>query len=154
MPRPLTPAERRELESHRVAHLATADGQGRPHLVPIAFAIAGEAIVSVIDEKPKRVHGTALRRIQNILVNPRVAFLVDRYDDDWERLAYTMVRGHAEVLAAAGPEYDTAITALRARYVQYRDLPLAPVRNPVVRIWPERVHHWRARRASAAGATE
>ena len=138
----LTPGLRRELEAHRVGHLATADSVGVPHLVPVTFAISGDTIVFVVDEKPKRNHGTGIKRVRNILANPTVAFLVDRYDEDWDRLAYVLVRGRAAVVDSAGPDYDAATRALRSRYPQYRTLTLTPSRNPVIQIIPEHVHRW------------
>ena len=73
---------RRRFASARLAHLATADAGGQPHLVPIVFAIDGDVIYSAVDHKPKRT--TALRRLANIAENPAVALLVDYYDDaDW-----------------------------------------------------------------------
>ena len=140
----LSAALRSYLELHPVGHLATADGAGQPHLVPVTFALTDDAIVFVVDEKPKRAHGTALKRMRNILANPQVAFLVDDYDDDWTRLAYALIVGRAEIVAAHGPAYADALARLRARYPQYRDLDPAPERNPVVRIIPERIHRWSA----------
>ncbi len=141
----LTVDLRRALEAHRVGHLATADAAGRPHLVPITFAISHDAVVFVVDEKPKRTYGRRLKRVRNILANPQVAFLVDDYDEDWRRLGYTMIQGAAEVIDTSGPIYDEAIACLRQRYVQYRDMRLTPARNPVIRISPERVHRWEAK---------
>jgi PPOX class probable F420-dependent enzyme len=70
-----------------VARLATIEPDGRPHLVPITFAVDGERIVTAIDAKPKR--GTALRRLANIAADPRVSVLVDHYEADWARLVGT-----------------------------------------------------------------
>lgn len=140
----LTTEVRRYLERHRVGHLATADGAARPHLVPVTFALTADAIVFVIDEKPKAAHGTGSKRMRNMLANPQVAFLVDHYDDDWTRLTYALIVGRAEIVARPGPPYADALVHLRARYPQYRDLDLTPERNPVVRIVPERIHRWSA----------
>jgi len=140
----MTAELRSYLEGHRVGHLATADGDARPHLVPVSFALTDDAVVFVIDEKPKRTHGTGLKRMRNILANPQVAFLVDHYDDDWSRLAYALIVGSAEIVARPGPAYADALARLRARYPQYRDLDLTPERNPIVRITPERIHRWSA----------
>jgi PPOX class probable F420-dependent enzyme len=133
----------RYLDAHRVGHLATADADGRPHLVPLCYAATAEAIVFIVDRKPKRAGGTRLKRMRNILANPHVAVLVDDYDEDWRRLAYVLVQGRAEILAAGGPAYDAALARLRARYPQYAGVAFVPAENPVVRITPERVHAWR-----------
>jgi len=99
----------------RVARLATADAAGRPHLVPIAFAIAGETIYSVVDAKPKRTR--ALRRLANVRENPAVSLLVDHWDDeDWERLWWVRADGEGRVLDPGEPEAARAIGLLRERY--------------------------------------
>jgi PPOX class probable F420-dependent enzyme len=134
-----------------VARLATADAAGQPHVVPITFALSGGAIVFVVDEKPKRTHGTGLKRMRNILANPCVAIVVDHYDDDWTRLAYALILGRAEIIAAPGRAYAEALARLRARYPAYRRMALRPARNPVVRIRPLRIHLWEARAGHRGG---
>ena len=79
--------ERRFLLSRRVGHLATADSQAIPHVVPVCFTISQGTLYITVDEKPKRVAGAALKRVRNIERNPIVAIVVDRYDEDWTRLA-------------------------------------------------------------------
>lgn len=131
------------LARHRVAHLATAGRDGAPHVVPLCFALDGDILYFVIDAKPKRRTGTGLQRMRNLLENPRVALVIDDYDEDWSRLAYVLVRGHAAVVDDAA-ETHRALTSLRAKYPQYRAMPLDGAEHPVVRITPERVHVWRA----------
>jgi PPOX class probable F420-dependent enzyme len=107
-----------------VARLATADADCRPHVVPITFALLGEAtLVSAVDHKPKRT--TALRRLANIDANPRVAVLADHYDDDWSTLWWARADGAARVLnAGEEPELRAAaISALQRRYPPYRERP-------------------------------
>jgi PPOX class probable F420-dependent enzyme len=134
--------EARELvDRSRVAHLATADGHGRPHVIPLCYARVGDAIVFVIDEKPKRA-GKTLKRMRNIAENPTVALVVDVYDEDWRRLEYALVHGRAEVVKEPA-EVLRALEALRDRYPQYRSMALDGLHNQVVRITPTRVHHWR-----------
>jgi PPOX class probable F420-dependent enzyme len=101
----------------RVARLATADGRGRPHLVPIVFAVDGAAIYSAVDAKPKT--STALRRLANIAANPQVSLLVDHYDDDWTRLWWARADGTARVLL----DCAAAVDLLAERYPQYREMP-------------------------------
>lgn len=116
----MTAAEARErFAAARVARLATADGAGNPHLVPIVFAVSGDHVYSVVDAKPKR--GTALRRLDNVRENPVVALLVDHYDDaDWSRLWWVRADGTARVLDPADQESQRAIALLRKRYPQQR----------------------------------
>jgi len=134
----LSDAQRRFLDAGRVAHLATADAAGAPHVVPVCYAIDGAALYITIDEKPKR-RDAPLKRLRNIIANPAVAVSVDRWDEDWTRLAWVMLRGHAEILGA-GPEHDRAQALLRERYPQYRAMDLAPL--PVIALRIARATGW------------
>ena len=131
---------RRFLERQRLAHLATADASGAPHVIPICFSIVEETIYVAIDEKPKRGDPLQLRRMRNIAVEPRVAIVVDVYDDrDWSRLGFVLVRGVARVVTD-GPEHERAVGSLRAKYVQYRAMALEV--RPVIAADIERVTTW------------
>ena len=116
----MTPAEARaRFAASRVARLATADAPGRPHLVPIAFAVAGDTIYSAVDAKPKRTR--ALRRLANVRENPAVSLLVDHWDErDWDALWWARADGRGRVLAAEDPEARRGIELLRARYPRQR----------------------------------
>jgi PPOX class probable F420-dependent enzyme len=116
----MTTAEARErFAAAKVARLATADAAGRPHLVPIAFAVSGNHIYSVVDAKPKRT--IALRRLTNVRENKAVALLVDHYDDaNWTALWWVRADGVARVLDRGEPEAERAIRRLRERYPQQR----------------------------------
>lgn len=134
----LTDVQRRFLDGSRVAHLATADRAGVPHLVPVCFCVVGASLYITVDEKPKRTD-VPLKRLRNIQENPSVAVTVDRWDEDWTRLAWVMLRGDAEILAA-GQEHDDAQHALRARYPQYRTMNLGDL--PVIAVRIRRVLSW------------
>jgi PPOX class probable F420-dependent enzyme len=123
-----------------VAHLATADAGGAPHVVPICFAVVGEVLYLSIDEKPKRGDPRDLRRVRNIMENPRAAVVADVYDDsDWTRLGFVMVRGEARVLVE-GDEHTAALGALRAKYPQYAQMVLEE--RPVIAVDVEQVSSW------------
>ncbi len=92
-----------------------------------------------IDAKPKRIAGGKLKRLRNIAANPSVAFVADRYDEDWSRLGWVMLRGRAEILDG-GAEHDRAQVALRTRYPQYRAMDLAAL--PVIALRVERITSW------------
>lgn len=139
------------LAAARVARLATAGAAGVPHNIPLCFWFDGARFYFAIDEKPKRRGGAALKRMRNIAENPRVALLIDHYEEDWTQLAYVLVHGVAQIVDDP-KEYMLALRNLRDKYVQYRAMALSAERNPAVRIDPERVHVWGARfRAGAAG---
>ena len=124
-----------------MARLATTDPDGRPHLVPIAFAVDGDTLYSAVDGKPKR--SRRLRRIENARARPEVTLLVDHYDEDWTELWWIRVRGRARVLDG-GPEHDRALALLAEKYPQYRAEPPA---GPVLAVDVDEVRTWSARGA-------
>jgi PPOX class probable F420-dependent enzyme len=133
----LSERERRFVAACKVGHLATADREGAPHVVPVCFATESDALYITIDQKPKRA--SALKRLRNIAENPATAVVVDRYDDDWTRLGWVMLRGRAEVLTG-GPEHARAQDLLRARYPQLNDMQIASL--PVIALRVEHVTSW------------
>jgi len=135
----LSDGERRFLARQRIAHLATADRHAIPHVVPVCFAILGDALYVTIDEKPKRRPVTALKRLRNIAENPAVTVIVDRYDEDWTRLGWVMLRGRAEVLSE-GKEHRDAQALLRSRYPQLAAMQIADY--PVIAVRIERATSW------------
>ena len=137
----LSGVERRFVESMRVARLATADANGIPHVVPICYALIGDDLYVTIDEKPKHPDVRAMKRLRNIEANPAVAVVVDRYDEDWSRLAWVMLRGRADVLDH-GDEHDRAQAGLRERYPQYRTMRIESL--PVIAVRIARVTAWGA----------
>ena len=135
------------LDSARVAHLATADQYARPHAVPIVFVLVDEKLYFPLDRKPKRDDDWhMLRRVRNIETNGRVSIVVDRYDEDWTKLAWVLLEGVATILET-GEERDAAARALAAKYAQYDGGGLDG--RPVVRVVVERAVQWRARDAVA-----
>jgi PPOX class probable F420-dependent enzyme len=129
---------RRRLGEARVARLATTGREGRPHIVPITFVLAGDEILFAVDQKPKRT--TDLQRLRNITATPSVAVLADHYEDDWKRLWWVRADGSARVLEA-GDAAERAIDALARRYPQYA--ASRPI-GPVVAIHIERLSGWSA----------
>jgi|SRR5918996_5212842 PPOX class probable F420-dependent enzyme len=125
----------------RVARLATVDQRGRPHIVPVCFAYQDGFIYSVLDAKPKRVPVQQLRRVRNLLANPNVQLLIDRYDEDWSRLRYIQLRGRAS-LVESGPEHESALALVRDKYVQYTSMPID--RAPIIKIVVEGYVTWTA----------
>ena len=130
------------LARRRVARLATADRVGEPHIVPVCFAYSPGGIYIALDEKPKDVPPARLKRVRNILENPRVALVADRYAEDWSLLAFVMVRGQAELLEPDAEEHAAAVRLLRGKYHQYERMRIE--KNPVIAIRPERVTSWGA----------
>jgi coenzyme F420-0:L-glutamate ligase/coenzyme F420-1:gamma-L-glutamate ligase len=139
-PTALSPDQAAFLIRQRVARLATADRAGRPHAVPVCFALARTSIYIALDEKPKDVPATRLKRVRNILENPDVALIADRYTEDWNLLAFVMVRGRAELLDPDIEEHSAAVRLLRGKYHQYETMRIEE--NPVIAIRPERAASW------------
>lgn len=116
--------------------LATAGADGTPHLVPVCFTWAGDVIWTAVDGKPKS--GVDLQRVKDIEARPAIAFAVDRWDEDWNRLAWLQARGRATVLPP-GDETDKAHAALRDKYPQYA---ITSLDGPVIRIDIDRWIGW------------
>ncbi len=109
---------RARFEAAPVARLATLREDSRPHVVPVCFALDGDSVVSVVDDKPKR--SPRLRRLDNVRAHPAVTLLVDHYEDDWTRLWWVRVDGTARLIEA-GAEHAGAVDRLAAKYAQYRE---------------------------------
>ena len=130
----------------RRATLATIADDGRPRLVPVCFVVAeadaGPRIYTPLDDKPKRVaNPLRLARVRDIARRPEVTLLVDRWAEDWTRLAWVRLEGRADLLAPDGAgEHATAISALRDKHEQYRDHDLDE--RPLIRIAVSRVVWW------------
>ncbi len=142
---PLTESQARFLADARVARLATADADGRPHAIPVCFAYAdlgygGEAIYIVLDQKPKTAELTRLRRVRNILANPQASLVVDHYEEDWRSLRYILVSCRAELLNGDEQEAAQAVALLREKYAQYRQMELDG--NPAIKLTPQRYTAW------------
>ncbi len=130
------------IQAQRVARFATADAAGRPHVMPVCYAYDGTSFYIALDTKPKRVAPQRLKRVRNILENPQVALVIDRYSEDWSELAYVLVRGTAALLPPGNAEQSRAIALLRGRYFQYRSMPIQD--QPVIVIRSSSVVGWGA----------
>ena len=127
------------LREGRSAHLGLVDDRGHPRVLPVTYAVAAGAVVSAVDDKPKRAPGKELARVRYLRRRPQAALTVDRYDDDWARLAWVQVLGIVEIVDV-GAE-PAGLEELRRKYEAYRAQPPA---GPLLRLVPGRVLHWRA----------
>jgi PPOX class probable F420-dependent enzyme len=145
------------LVAARTATLATIAPSGRPRLAPICFVVgeddpAGRVrIYSPLDEKPKAsADPHHLARVRDVLARPDATLLVDRWSEDWDRLAWLRLETSADLLepsahGAAGEherEHADAITGLRAKYPQYAGHRLEE--RPILRFTVRRVVAWGA----------
>lgn len=127
---------------HRVARLATADGAGRPSVIPICYVFDGGCFYSPIDEKPKAVSPRALKRVRNIESNPHVSLVIDDYSEDWGKLVYMVVSGFADILLPCD-EHARAVALLRDKYPQYGKMAIDE--RMMIKITPTRIKRWAAR---------
>ncbi len=138
----LTGDVRSMIDAARVAHLATADQYARPHVIPIVFVMREGRLYFPLDRKPKQSDDWhLLRRVRNIETNGRVSIVVDRYDEDWTKLAWVLIEGVATILET-GEERDGAAQELALKYEQYGGDGLEG--RPVVRVVIERTVQWQA----------
>jgi PPOX class probable F420-dependent enzyme len=125
----------------RVGRLATADTAAQPHVIPVVFATDGRKLYVPVDEKPKRVRPRELKRVRNLFENPKVAFVVDHYDEDWNQLEWVLVRGTG-ALIENGDTHATGVRLLQEKYAQYEAMPLRD--RPLILITPSSVTNWKA----------
>lgn len=131
---------RERFEQGEVARLATVTPDGRPHLVPVVFAVAGDVVWLVIDTKPKS--GRRLQRLANIEADPRVSLLVDHYEEDWSAVWWVRADGVAAIVGVDEPAGAAALATLAAKYPQYA---VEPPPGPLVRIDVAGWRSWAAR---------
>src|SRR5438105_15079539 len=93
-------ARRRRLEEAPVARLATVGAEGKPHVVPITFAVDADTVYFAVDAKPKRTRD--LKRLCTIAANPAVSVLDDHSDQDCVRLWCVRVDGSAAFVEDRG----------------------------------------------------
>jgi PPOX class probable F420-dependent enzyme len=138
---------RERVAAARVGRLATLGAEGRPHLVPICFALERDTLYSAVDEKPKR--SRRLKRLENIRRHPEVAVLIDHYEEDWARLWWVRLDGAATVVEH-GRERERALELLQAKYEQYR---AEPPLGPVIAVRVEQWRTWSSAGQDVAGGT-
>jgi PPOX class probable F420-dependent enzyme len=149
MPLDIDDDTRTFITNHRVGRLATAGEDLQPAVIPICYVFDGEHIYSPIDEKPKSVAPSSLKRLRNIKTNPQVALVIDDYAEDWSKLAYVLIAGTAEIILpdkegnSEELEHARAVESLREKYPQYRSMKIEE--RPMIKIRPSRIKRWGAR---------
>lgn len=149
MPSTIDDGTKAFISNHRVARLATSGEDLQPAVIPICYVFDGEHIYSPIDEKPKSVAASSLKRLRNIEANPRVALVIDDYSEDWSRLSYVLIIGRAEIVIPdelaieEAQEHARAVELLREKYSQYRSMKIDE--RPMIKIRPTRIKRWGAR---------
>lgn len=124
-----------------IAYLSTVSHKGHPHIVPICFVLLDQNFYSLLDNKPKDVQVLKLRRVQNIISNPKVALIVNHYEDDWDKLWHVLIKGNGSIVANE-LERRAAIKSLKQKYEQYLHMDVDL--NPVIKIRPTNIVSWEA----------
>jgi len=117
------------------------DELGNPLILPVCFAYDGGFIYSPIDKKPKRVSANKLKRVRNIIDNPNISLVIDKYVENWNKLYYVIIIGRADVIYSGG-EYKRSLKILTEKYDQYRKMGLEHLGAPVIKITPEKIISW------------
>ena len=143
----LSPAELAFLVAARRAFLATVDAKGRARALPVCFVVddhvGGLQLLIPLDDKPKSIddkHGLA--RVRDIERQPEVSLLVEHWDEDWSKLVWLRLNGHATLLEPdeVSQVYPEVVERLRAKYPQYATHDLES--SPMISIDVERVISW------------
>ena len=124
------------LEIARLGHLVTMRPSGEPHIVPITYALLDNAVVTMIDHKPKTTD--RLQRLINIEAKPYAVLMFDHYSEDWSTLWWVRIDGEASV-HEAGQIWESSAVALCAKYRQYAS---NPPRGPAEVISIDRLTSW------------
>lgn len=136
----LTTIEIAFVAQQRNAHLATSDEAGNPSLVPVCYAYDGQYFYTPLDEKPKSIPASQLRRVRNIQARHSAVLLIDQYRDDWTQLGYIQIQGQADIIQPEHELHAHALVLLRQRYSQYHTMNLEQL--PCILITPRHIHSW------------
>lgn len=139
-PLELLPEVEAFLRVARVGHMATADDAGVPAVVPICFVLQKQVLYTLVDDKPKNVEPLRLQRVQNLQANPHLSVVVDRWDEDWSRLGWVLLRGTGQLLPPVSSEQRLAVDLLREKYTQYRSMNLREA--PGIKMTLLGARHW------------
>lgn len=146
----LNPDDLAFLVAARRAILATIDSKGRPRALPVCFVVeahdgGGLELLIPLDDKPKSIddkHGLA--RVRDIEQHPQISLLVDHWDEDWSRLGWLRLDGHAALLEPdeVSHAFPGVVERLRAKYPQYVTHDLES--SPMISLNIERAVSWSA----------
>ncbi|GCE11566.1 TIGR03668 family PPOX class F420-dependent oxidoreductase [Tengunoibacter tsumagoiensis] len=136
----LTAPEEAFVQRQRVARLATVDEHGTPYLVPICYAYQRPDFAIALDEKPKTVAVTQLKRVRNILLRHEATLLIDQYSDDWSQLGYLQLFCHADLINPSDERHNKMLPLLRARYRQYEAMNIE--QSPMILLTPHHITPW------------
>ncbi len=123
---PLPEPVKQFVAAARVCRIASVRPDGEPHAIPVCPVFDGESTVYV-DIGSRYTTAEAYR------ANPRVAVLIDEYDDDWSRLKGVLLRCTRE--EATGEERDRAWAMIREKFPAYKPIGWKPRLTLALRIY-------------------
>ena len=128
------------IKNTSIGYLATAASNLQPYMTPAVFIIQNENVYVPLDEKPKTVSISELKRVKNIQENPKVCFLVHHYDEDWTKLWFVMITGYATLLDLTSEKLKTIHNKFLSKYSQYNKIGLG---NFYIRIRINKTAYWK-----------
>jgi PPOX class probable F420-dependent enzyme len=132
------------IENKSYGYLATAASNLQPYATPVVFILHNGKIYVPLDQKPKAVSISKLKRVKNIQENPKVCFLVHHYDEDWTRLWFVMITGYATLvngsLETIRTELKTIHNKFLSKYSQYNEISVG---NFYIRIRINKTAYWK-----------
>lgn len=132
------------IKNSDVGYLATAASNLQPYATPVVFILQKENVYVPVDEKPKTVSISELKRVKNIQRNPKVCFLVHHYDEDWTKLWFVMITGYATLVNATSERLNTKLKTIHNRFLsKYSQYNKISVGNFYIRIRIDKTTHWR-----------
>jgi PPOX class F420-dependent enzyme/OxyR family protein len=115
--RTFSPAEVAYLGERRIGRLATVDGTGQPHVVPVGMWRLNTEL-GVLDVTGRAFSAT--KKFRNVEANPTAAFVVDDMasTDPWRPRA-VMIQGTAAAIRDAGEGGEAVIRIKPDRIVSW-----------------------------------
>ncbi len=125
----------------KVARLATVDQKSHPYVVPVVFVFHENSFFIPLDDKTKSVNPKKLKRVKNIVGNPNVTLLIDKYQNDWKKLFFLMIHGTATVIDGKNSKLmDKIHKLLISKYPQYKKIGIG---NSCIKIRPQKAIFWK-----------
>jgi PPOX class probable F420-dependent enzyme len=127
-----------------IGYLATAASNLQPYATPVVFILHNKNIYVPLDQKPKTVTISELKRVKNIQENPKVCFLVHHHDEHWTKLWFVMITGYATLVNGRSKtlreESKTIHNKFLSKYSQYNKIGVG---NFYIRIRIDKLAYWK-----------
>ena len=123
---PLPEPVRQFVAAARVCRIASVRPDGEPHAIPVCPVFDGKSTVYVDI-------GHSYTTAEAFRANPRIAVLIDEYDDDWSRLKGVLLRCTME--EATGEEQDRAWAMIREKFPAHKPIGWEPRLTLALRIY-------------------